>query len=88
MQEHKNMEVQKLLLEDQKHLSLTLVEAVDSFSEQCLKLTVSGAKVIIGGENLKISSFNKSNQNLVAEGVINEIKYSVKKQALIKRLLK
>ncbi len=88
MQEHKNMEVQKLLLEDQKHLSLTSVEAVDSFSEQCLKLTVSGCKVIILGENLKISSFNQSAGTLSADGTVFEIKYAKKSQPLIKRLFK
>ena len=88
MQEQKNIEVQKLFLEDQKHLSLTSVIAVDSFSEQCLKLTVSGCKVVILGENLKISSFNQSAGTLSADGTVNEIKYLRKAQPLVKRLFK
>ena len=88
MQQQKIPEVQKLLLEDQKHLSLTSVEAVDGFSEQCLKLTVSGCKVIIMGENIKISSFNQTSGTLTADGTVYEIKYARKSQPLLKRIFK
>ncbi|MBQ3115546.1 MAG: YabP/YqfC family sporulation protein [Clostridia bacterium] len=84
----KELEVQKLILEDRKHLSLSGVEAVDGFSEQCLKLTVSGSKVVVLGNNIKISAFNKQTGNLTADGDIFEIKYSHKNQPLIKRLFK
>lgn len=88
MQQIKDLEVQKLTLEDKKHLTLSRVEAVDGFSEQCLKLTVSGCKVIILGNNIKITSFNKQTGNLSADGDIFEIKYSHKNQPIIKRLFK
>ncbi len=82
------LEQDKLVLEDRKRLSMTGVQTVDGFSEQCLRLTVSGNKVIVNGENIKITSFNKSTGNLTAEGLVNEIKYAYKKQPIIKRLFK
>ena len=84
--ENKNMD--KLIIECRKQLTLTGVDSVDGFSEQTLNLTVSGVKVKIGGENIKIVSFNKSTGLLVADGVFNEIKYNVKKVPIVKRLFK
>ena len=88
MQEQSGVEVEKFILEGRKRLSMTGVEAVDSFSEESLKLTVSGSKVFIFGENIKITAFNKSSGNLSAEGVFNEIKYNKKRLPLVKRLFK
>ena len=82
------IEQDKLILEGRKNFSMTGVQTVDGFSEQCLKLTVSGNKVFIGGENIKITAFNKNTGNLSAEGLVNEIKYSHKKQPILKRLFK
>lgn len=81
-------ETEKVILEGRKKLSMTGVSTVDGFSEQCLKITASGNKVIINGENLKITSFNKNSGNLTAEGIISEFKYNHKKQPLVKRLFK
>lgn len=88
MQENAKIEVDKLCLDGRKHLSMTGVEAVDSFSDSALKLTVSGSKVVIEGENIKIISYNKSVGNLQAEGHFNEFKYSYKKAPIVKRLFK
>ena len=82
------LEQDKVILEGRKKLSMTGVQTVDGFSEQCLRLTVSGNKVIVNGENIKITAFNKSTGNLTAEGVVNEIKYTHKKQPVLKRLFK
>ncbi len=78
----------KITLEQRKNLSMTGVEAVDGFSEQALRLTVSGNKVVITGENLKITQYNKATGNLLAEGLVNEIKFAVKKVPLVKKLFK
>lgn len=83
-----NFEAEKILLEDRKRLSMTGVSTVDGFSEQCLKLTISGNKITILGDNLKITAFNKSTGNLMAEGTISEIKYNHKKAPFIKRIFK
>ena len=82
------LEMDKLSLEGRKILVMTGVQSVDGFSEQFLSITVSGNKVKILGENIKISSFNKASGNLTAEGLFNEIKYNVKKMPLVKRLFK
>ena len=79
---------EKVILECRKHLTITGVESVDGFNEQCLKLTVMGSKMQILGENIKISAFNKVNGNLCAEGSIYEIKYFNKKQPIVKRIFK
>ncbi|MBQ8197717.1 MAG: YabP/YqfC family sporulation protein [Clostridia bacterium] len=78
----------KLSLESRNKLTMTGVQGVDGFTEQCLKLTVAGNKVIVNGENIKITAYNKNSGNLSADGVFNEIKYSSKKAPLIKRIFK
>lgn len=77
-----------LTLEARKKLSMTGVEAVDGFSAQTLKLTVNGVKVMIIGQDLKITAFNKATGSLTADGTFNEIKYNAQKKPLLKRVLK
>lgn len=71
-----------------KRLAMNGVEAVDGFSEQQLRLTVSGVKVRITGEKIKITAFNKATGTLMADGVFNEIKYNALKTPLMKRIFK
>lgn len=82
------IEPDKLILDGRKKLSMTGVQTVDGFSEQSLKLTISGDRVVINGEGIKITAFNKATGNLSAEGVFNEVKYNFKKAPIIKRLFK
>ncbi len=88
--ENKNQQtdLEKAVIEGRKKLSMTKVETVDGFTEQCLKLTVGGNKVTIMGEGIKITAFNKSTGTLNADGIFSEIKYNNKKAPLIKRLFK
>ena len=83
-----NVEPERIVLEDRKKLSMTGVSAVEGFSPQYIKLTAFGSKVVVVGENLKITAFNKTSGNLTAEGNFTEFKYNHKKEPLIKRLLK
>ncbi len=78
----------KLLLENKKRLSMTGVTNVDGFSEQSLKLTVRQERVIISGENIKITSYNKETGALIADGDFFEIKYSIKRQPALKKLFR
>ena len=71
-----------------RRLAMSGVETVDGFSEQQLRLTVSGVKVKITGEKIKITAFNKATGTLMADGVFNEIKYNAAKVPLIKRVFK
>lgn len=75
-------------LESRKKLTITGVDSVDGFSEQILKLSVNGEKLCVGGTNIKITSYNKANGNLSAEGDFFEIKYAQKKEGLLKKVLK
>lgn len=77
-----------LTLESQKKISMTGVDSVDGFSEQYINLTVSGKRVKITGENIKITSFNKQSGTLSADGLFFEIKYGSKKKPILKRILK
>ena len=78
----------RLELVGRKRLAMCGVEAVDGFSEQALYLTVSGVKVKITGEKIKITAFNKAAGTLSADGIFNEIKYNAKKTPLLKRIFK
>ena len=82
------IEIDKLTLEGRKKLSMNGVESVDAFSEQGLRLTITGGKMTIGGEGIKITSYNKATGSLTAEGKIKEIKYADKGQSFIKRIFK
>ncbi len=81
-------EVEKIILDARKHLTMTGVSSVDGFSEQFLNLTVSGSKVKISGENIKITAYNKGTGSLTADGNFCEIKYTDKRAPFIKRLFK
>lgn len=78
----------RLELLGRKRLAMCGVEAVDGFSEQALNLTVSGVKVKITGEKIKITAFNKATGTLTADGIFNEIRYNAKKTPLLKRIFK
>ena len=82
------IENDKLTLDGRKKLTMSGVEAVDSFSQTSLKLTVSGKTVLILGENIKIDSYNKMSGSLSATGLFAEIKYGKTKQPFVKRIFK
>lgn len=86
MQEQVNAD--KLEILGRKRLAMSGVETVDGFSEEQLRLTVSGVKVKISGEKIKITAFNKATGTLMADGVFNEIKYNAAKVPLMKRVFK
>jgi hypothetical protein len=86
MQEVKSNE--SLTIENRKRLYMTEVVSVDAFSEEMLKLTVGDKKVIVGGNNLKITAFNQTQKTLNVEGEIVQIKYEGAKSPLIKRFFK
>lgn len=82
------IEVDKLVLDGRKKLSMTGVQSIDGFSDQVINLTINGNKVRIIGQNIKITAYNKAVGNLTADGLFSEIKYNHKKTSLIKRLFK
>ena len=79
---------QTALIEDQKKITMTAVESVDSFSTQQINLTVSSGKAVVYGVGLKIVNFSKSNGNFTAEGKISGLKYLGKHEKIVKRLFR
>jgi len=88
MPQQTSIQADRLVLDARKSLSMTGVQSVDGFSNQYLNLTVFGNKVRIVGENIKISSYNKSTGSFTADGIFTEIKYNHKKVPFVKRLFK
>ncbi len=88
MQQPQKIETDKMTLDGRKRLTMTNVDGVDGFSEQCLKLTVGGNRVTVNGSGIKITAFNKATGNLTADGEFDEIKYCGKKTPFVKRLFK
>lgn len=86
MQENDN--IQRLILEGRKRLNMSGVESVDGFSDQQLKLTVSGNRVLVTGEGIKITAYSKGTGNLQADGKFTSVKYDMKKAPLYKRVFK
>ena len=86
--QQQGLEIDKLVLDGRKRLSMTGVDAVDGFSNEYLKLSVYGSKFNVVGENIKITSYNKATGSLTADGNFFEIKYNKKKAPLIKRIFK
>ena len=86
MQENK--EPNRVVLEGRKRLFLTGVESVDAFSDEQVKLSINGEKMLITGDNIKITSFNKGTGNLSAEGNFVLFRYDYKKQSIVKRIFK
>ena len=82
------IENEVLTLENQKRIVLTSVLSVDGFSPENLKLTVNGKKVVITGNNIKITSFNKSSGDFRAEGDFVKISYEGKKVPMLKKIFK
>ena len=74
---------QKLTLENQKKLYMSGVDSVDSFSDK-----VGGSKVLIGGEGIKITAYNKGNGALTADGKFDSIRYDANKAPFFKRIFK
>ena len=79
---------QKLLIENNKKISLTCVDSVDGFTDELLKLTVQGNKVIIKGNNIKITQFNKTNGNFMADGTFYQILMAGENSHFVKKLFK
>jgi len=78
-----------LIIESQKRINVTEVKEVNAFVEKEIKVTLlSGEKLIIIGNNLKIVNFAKETGNFVAEGLILGVKYLDKNVSFFKKLVK
>ena len=78
---------QTALIEQQKKISLTAVESVDSFSARQIVLTLENGRAFIAGEDLKIVGFSKADGSFSAVGKIEGLRFSPRGAKLIRKLL-
>ena len=64
-----------LTLEDRRKISLTGVESVDAFSDNCIRLTVSGVKLTVTGSKFQLLAFSVGNGSFYAVGVVDALRY-------------
>ncbi len=82
-------EAHNLTVEGQKRVLATAVAEVNAFSDREIKLTlVGGKKLVILGQNMKISHFQKESGQFIADGEILGVKYLGTSQNLFRRLVK
>ena len=72
MQEVKNS---ILTIEQDKRISMSGVDSVDTFSENAITLTVAGRRVRIEGSKLKVLSFSEGSGNFTASGAVTLVRY-------------
>ena len=77
-----------LTVENRKRLSVTQVEAVESFSPTQLVLIYVGGKIVVTGSDMKITSFSKSSGSFSASGTITSVKYMQKGVGLRQKLFR
>lgn len=83
-----NNNCERLLLEEERRLSLTQVTSVDGFSEEIVKLTIRNKRAVIKGSNLKITQFDKGSGNCAIEGTIYQIIFMGEKKPIMKKIFK
>ena len=78
-----------LTVEKQKRVLATAVAEVNAFSDRELKLTlVGGKKLVVTGQGMKITHFQKESGQFIADGEIFGIKYLGASQNFFRRLVK
>ena len=77
-----------LSIENHKRLTATQIEAVEAFSPTQLILAYAGGRIIITGNDMKITSFSKTNGGFTATGLFTSAKYAQKGMGLRQRLFK
>ncbi len=78
--------LQTALIEQQKKITMTGVDSVDSFSDKQINLTLENGKAVISGEELKIINFSKANGSFSAVGKIFGVRFFDKREKITKRL--
>lgn len=77
-----------LTIEQQKTIAITAVDGVVSFSSNQIVLTGVSGRIVITGENLKITGFSKSNGTFAGTGTVTAVKFQAPGFKLKNRLLK
>ena len=82
--EQRNQEsekIQNLILENRKKLSISGVSDVLSFDDQIVILNTNLGMLTIKGEDIRINKLSIDTSDVIIEGTINSIIYSIKKEA-------
>ncbi len=82
-----NIEGHIVSIENRKRFTATQIDAVEAFSSTQLVLSYAGGRIIIGGSDMKITSFSKSSGTFSASGTFNSVKYAQQGSGL-KKLFK
>lgn len=77
-----------LSIENRKRLTATQIEAVEAFSPTQLVLSYAGGRIIVGGSDMKITSFSKSSGGFSASGTFTSVKYAQKGLGLKQKLFR
>lgn len=78
-----------LQIENRNRICMTGINEVESFSESKVVAIIGGKdKVIIIGDKLKISVFQKENGNLRLDGEIRQVTYSAGKLSAVGKIFK
>lgn len=77
-----------LNVENCKRISATGIQSVDAFSATQLIISYSGGRIVVSGNDMKITSFSKTNGQFSASGNITGVKYAGKSTGLKQRLFK
>ncbi len=75
-------------IEQRKSFTAAAIESVDAFSDRQIVLSYSGGRIIVGGNNLKITAFSKTSGAFSATGEITSLKYAAKGVSVAKKLFK
>lgn len=76
------------LIVNEQAVNVTEAKEVISFNEKEIRVRLkNGKKVVLSGEDFKISTFNEQNGNLSVSGKVSTIKYSADDNVL-KRIFK
>lgn len=75
-------------IENRKRFTATQIEAVEAFSATQIVLSYAGGKIVVTGNDMKITSFSKSNGAFSASGVFTSARYAQKGAGLKQRLFK
>ena len=85
-------EIHNVIMESRNKLTISGVNSVDTFDESTVELDTILGGLILEGENLHVNQLNIATGELIVEGEINSITYSVinskKQSGLISRLFK
>ena len=72
----KTVQAHDLSLNERKKLTVTGVDEVDSFGEDCVSLSTAAGQLTVRGSGLKLNRLNLEGGELLVEGRIDALEYA------------